>query len=129
MVFFLYNVYKNTMIATITANRAAKLKTMTNTPSVTLRLKVIGPTSEEIHVIMHNPFYEPQEDSKQISKKVGRAFKKSAKALGEVMSQIGEAAGQPALAELGEHTKQESRRLNKKKNEGPYTVMKSALKM
>ena len=116
------------MIATITANRVAKLKTMTNTPSVTLRLKVIGPTNQEVHAVMQNPFYEPQ-DTKQISKKVGRAFKKSAKALGEVMSEIGEAAGQPALAALGDHTVEQSKRLDKKNNDGPFTVMKSALKM
>ena len=117
------------MIATITANRAAKLKTMTNTPTVSLRLKVIGPTNQEVHAVMQNPFYEPQEDTKQISKKVGRAFKKSAKALGEVMSEIGEAAGQPALAELGDLTVEQSKRLDKKKSDGGFTVMKSALKM
>ena len=118
------------MIATITANRVAKLKTMKNTPSVTLRLKVIGPTNQEVHAVMQNPFYEPQEDTKQISKKVGRAFKRSAKALGEVMSEIGVAAGQPALTELGEHTVEQSKRLvQKKKNDEGFTVMKSALRI
>jgi len=111
------------MIATVTANRAAKLKTMTNTPTVTLRLKVIGPTNEEIHLVATNPFYKEPEGAKQMAKKVGRAFKQSTKKLGEVMSEIGEAAGQSTLVELGDHTQEQSKRMMaKKKDTARYTV-------
>ena len=115
----------STLIVSITEQRADKLKQSTNAPTIAVRMKVAG-KKRDIMAVMANPFYveAPQEDAK----KMGRAIKRTTKALGEMMAQVGAAANQPALEELGEHTKQESKRLNKKKNDSQYSVMKSALK-
>ena len=77
--------------------------------------------------VMQNPFYAP-EDTREIKKRIGRAFKRSTKALGEVMSEVGASADSPLLEALGEHTVAQSKRMNKKKNDTPYSVMSSALK-
>ena len=75
--------------------------------------------------VMQNPFYQP-EDTKDIKKKIGRAFKRSTKALGEVMSEVGASADSPLLEALGEHTVAQSKRMNKKKNDSPYIAMPSS---
>ena len=114
------------LIALITKQRAERLRQNTNQQQIALRFKISG-SKEEIMTVMQNPFYQP-EDSRAIKKRIGRAFKRSTKALGEVMSEVGASSDSPLLEALGEHTVAQSKRMNKKKNESQYSVMSSALK-
>ena len=115
-----------TLIATITKARAERLRQNTKQQQIAIRLKVMG-TKDEVVSLVQNPFYQP-EDTKAIKKKIGKAFKRSTKALGEVMSEVGASSDSPLLEALGEHTVAQSKRMNKKKNESQYSVMSSALK-
>ena len=117
------------LIVGITVPRAERLKKMTTTPTIALRFKIHterGEPREEMMATMVNPFYK--EPERPDAKRIGRAIKRSTKALGEMMTQVGTAAAQPALAELGEHTVAESKRLDRKKTTGRYVATKSALK-
>jgi hypothetical protein len=115
-----------TLIALITKQRAERLRQNTKQQQIALRFKISG-TNEEIMTVMQNPFYQP-EDTKDIKRKIGKAFKRSTKALGEVMSEVGASSDSPLLEALGEHTVAQSKRMNKKKNDTPYSVMASSLK-
>ena len=86
---------------------------MKNTPTINLRFKVIGCKGEEFCTTAQNPYFEAEQSggARQMSKDVGKALRKSAKAIGEMMENVGANAQQPSLENLGSTIKSKAKKM------------------
>ena len=107
------------MIATMTRPRADRFAQMKHTPTITIRFKVIGCPGREFCTTAQNPYFEAEQTggARQMSKDVGKALRKSAKAIGEMMEEVGANAKQPALEDLGSTIKSKAKKMNGTKPE------------
>ena len=107
------------MIATMTKPRADRFAQMKNSPTITIRFKVIGCSGREFCTTAQNPYFEAEQSggARQMSKDVGKALRKSAKAIGEMMEEVGANAKQPALEDLGSTIKSKAKKLKGTKPE------------
>lgn len=60
------------MIASITRTRANRLAKMSDVATITIRLKIAGPTTEEIVCLASNPFYVPDANRVQTDRRFKR---------------------------------------------------------
>ena len=107
------------MIATMTRPRADRFAQMKHSPTITIRFKVIGCPGREFCTTAQNPYFEAEQTggARQMSKDVGKALRKSAKAIGEMMEEVGANAKQPALEDLGSTIKSKAKKMKGTKAE------------